>query len=362
MVQRSGRSKSKTKSGFTLVELLVVIGIIALLISILLPALNKANRAAKVVYCESNLKSLLNAMHIYADANNGYLPGSPVTTGFGANQVSFTAGTAGEPDIMQNWDWQTPLYRAMGSNIAPLTSDNDRFTRYIKFAAMGIFSCPEATSYTSAPYGTAATTSLPSSFPMPSYMTALAFLITPDYGNQGYMKTGTMGFTLPDGYAPRLNKVGNWSLKIYVCDGAKFTAPGTPLDTEMSYNANQDSEGGAFSDIGSYGASNPQGTVTAPQALNRAAAQSTYLPVYPNPDPRVFGYRHGYSKPLGRSDSYKFNAGFFDGHVETLGDLESSNPIFWIPKGSYISPQNIEPDTVSHFGINLLSPRFSINQ
>lgn len=60
-------------AGFTLVELLVVIGIIALLISILIPALGKANQQAKATACLSNIKQLTQAWIMYANEYKGNL-------------------------------------------------------------------------------------------------------------------------------------------------------------------------------------------------------------------------------------------------------------------------------------------------
>jgi prepilin-type N-terminal cleavage/methylation domain-containing protein len=83
---RNAKRADRRRSGFTLVELLVVIGIIALLVSILLPTLNRAREAARRTKCLANLRSIGQFVNMYANQQKGYIPIGYSCSPSGANQ------------------------------------------------------------------------------------------------------------------------------------------------------------------------------------------------------------------------------------------------------------------------------------
>ena len=107
-MQTSHPARKSCQRGFTLVELLVVIGIIALLISILLPSLNRAREAARRVKCLSNMRQLVSAMYMFTQDHGGVMPANGTKNVYlfstdGKSIKSSATSTKAEASEVANW-------------------------------------------------------------------------------------------------------------------------------------------------------------------------------------------------------------------------------------------------------------------
>jgi len=136
---------TRRKRAFTLVELLVVIGIIAILIGILLPALAKARDSANTVKCASNLRGIGQAIAQYLDENQGTFPPSNYPTG-----LNITGGTITDwPPVLGYTHWSALINGNTWAaatdylihNSTPVSSA-PQLAPFESTAAWGQFQCP----------------------------------------------------------------------------------------------------------------------------------------------------------------------------------------------------------------------------
>lgn len=132
LTHRNESRKPPWPRDFTLIELLVVISIIAILASILLPALKKAKMKAYQTVCANNLKSCATAMNFYIGDNNDYFP---LADGAGYHNVQYQVATylqfskkfdnslicPSDDDILSKWaykngTWGNKLHFSYGAS------------------------------------------------------------------------------------------------------------------------------------------------------------------------------------------------------------------------------------------------------
>lgn len=119
--------------GFTLVELLVVIGIIAVLIGTLLPALGKAREQAKNLQCMANMRSIGQGLYIYSMANKGMLP-----YGYWSGDPNFNWQTG-----PGQTDWTLLVTNALNPRLGADYAHADAYNLDVR-GARGVLLCPDA--------------------------------------------------------------------------------------------------------------------------------------------------------------------------------------------------------------------------
>ncbi len=135
--------RTSRRAAFTLVELLVVIGIIAVLIGILLPALSRARDTARRTTCLANQRQILTAILMYVNDSKGVLPGPVAPVVCDPRVVNIQPGQT--KSLMDTWNGGTYYSTRQMSSVSLLQ-------RYLGGSgSWGVWQCPAATAMYATP-------------------------------------------------------------------------------------------------------------------------------------------------------------------------------------------------------------------
>jgi prepilin-type processing-associated H-X9-DG protein len=128
------RSGFRFSTGFTFLEMVLSLSLILILCAMLLPLMAGGREAARRTACESNLKQLTTAAHLYAQDYGGNLPASldaaqPYIKNYGVQRCPSQPGPSARASTPPPPDWSSYLYRGGLSNddagVIPLLRDRD---------------------------------------------------------------------------------------------------------------------------------------------------------------------------------------------------------------------------------------------